>query len=92
MSYRDFCRMTPDEFEAVCRAHRDESERLSRERWEVMRMEASIMIQPHVRQKLTPRRLLPFPWEKEEQSARVAEGMTSEERHRRAQEALKRWG
>lgn len=31
--------------------------------WERMRMLASIVIQPHVKKKITPKRLLPFPWD-----------------------------
>ena len=30
-----------------------------------MRMLATIVVQPHVRKKLAPKDLLPFPWEKE---------------------------
>jgi hypothetical protein len=32
--------------------------------WERMRMNATISIQPHIKGKMTPERLLPFPWEK----------------------------
>jgi hypothetical protein len=34
--------------------------------WERMRMLAAITIQPHVKGKMTPERLLPFPWEKKQ--------------------------
>lgn len=89
MSRRDFCAMSPDEFYEASRVHREEQERQSRERWEIMRMEASILIQPHVKNRITPRKLLPFPWEKGE--AHIEE-MTMEERKRRAEEALRKWG
>ena len=49
MSRTDFCRLSPEQFYWISKAHRDEQERLSRERWEIMRMEAAIMIQPHVK-------------------------------------------
>ncbi len=32
--------------------------------WERMRMSATITIQPHIKGKMTPEKLLPFPWEK----------------------------
>ena len=64
MSRTDFCRLSPEQFYWISKAHRDEQERLSRERWEIMRMEAAIMIQPHVKNRITPKSLLPFPGRK----------------------------
>ena len=92
LSRADFCRMSPLEFYYISKAHREEQERLSRERWEIMRMEAFIIIQPHVKKGLTPKKLLPFPWEQSNGSTNAEEKMTLEERKRRAEEALKKWG
>ena len=92
MSRKDFCRMSPEEFCHAAQAHRDEQERLSRERWEIMRMEAAILIQPHVKNRLTPKKLLPFPWEKSNDAVEPEEDLTFEERKRLAEEALKKWG
>ena len=92
MSRADFCRMSPAEFYYVSRAHREEQERLSRERWEIMRLEAAILIQPHVKNRITPKKLLPFPWEKSKENEVSDEGLSFAERKRRAEEALKRFG
>lgn len=92
MSRADFCRMSPLEFYHVSKAHREEQERLSRERWEIMRMEALIMIQPHIKDRITPKKLLPFPWDKTNGRTNTEETMTLEDRKRRAEDALKKWG
>ncbi len=64
MSYDDFCRLTPGEFEAICGAFYDKEESKRRDDWERMRLLAAIVIQPHVKKKLTPKSLLPFNWDK----------------------------
>lgn len=40
-----------------------------RDSWERMRMLATIIIQPHIKGKMTPGKLLPFPWEKHKTEA-----------------------
>lgn len=93
LGYADFFRMTPDEFEAAATAWRDLRKAESRERWELMRMEATILIQPHVKEKLTPRRLLPFTWDNEpENNDTTEEDLTATERKQRAEEARRKWG
>lgn len=64
MSLGDFCALTPDEFGLVCKAYADSHEAEYKDGWERMRMLATIVIQPHIRQKITPQRLMPLPWEK----------------------------
>ncbi len=63
LAYDDFCRLTPDEFAAVCEAYHDHEETLLHDQWERMRLLATINIHPHVKGKVTPERLLPFPWD-----------------------------
>jgi len=53
----------PDEYAAVCEAYHDHEETLLHDQWERMRLLATITIQPHVKGKVTPERLLPFPWD-----------------------------
>lgn len=65
MSYGDFCRLTPEEFSHIYKAYSDKSEGLYRDNWERMRLLACITIQPHVKNKLTPRGLFSFPWDDE---------------------------
>lgn len=63
LSLDDFCRLTPGEFEAVCKAWHEQREQVTQDNWERMRMSATIGIQPHIKGKITPQKLLPFPWE-----------------------------
>lgn len=85
----DFWMMTPSEFESVSAAWRVTQNARERGEWERMRTLASICIQPHVKNKLTPRQLLPFPWDDDRQET---ESLTHDERMRRAEEARRRWG
>ncbi|MCM1484083.1 MAG: hypothetical protein NC043_07085 [Muribaculaceae bacterium] len=72
-----------DEFEAVCEAWSTLAERQNREAWERTRMLAAICIQPHVRRRVTPRKLLPLPWDNEKTRTQEAPELTPEERRQR---------
>lgn len=63
MSPDDFDRCYFDEFDAICRAWREHEDAATRDAWERMRLLAAISIQPHVKRKVTPRQLLPLPWD-----------------------------
>lgn len=63
LSYDDFCRLTPVEFEHVYKEYRDKLETDHKDDWARMRMLAAIVVQPHLKKKITPQQLLPFPWE-----------------------------
>lgn len=63
MSFEDFCILTPKECTAACTAYREESEAREKSAWERMRLLANISIQPHIKKKITPRKMLPFPWD-----------------------------
>lgn len=63
LSYDDFCRLTPVEFEHVYKEYRDKLEIDRKDDWARMRMLAAIVVQPHLKKKITPQQLLPFPWE-----------------------------
>ncbi len=64
MPLADFALLTPEEFAAVCDEWRRGEEERRREEWERMRLLATITIQPHVKGRMRPEKLLPFPWEK----------------------------
>lgn len=83
----DFCRLTPAEFGAVCQSWRDTEERRMKDAWERMRLLAVITTQPHVKKKLEPKKLLPFPWEKPEKPK--AEVVSREEAKRRFEKLTK---
>lgn len=72
LSMGDFCSLTPEEFSAVCSAYAKGRETGFRESWERTRTLAAICIQPHVRGRVTPEKLLPFPWEKGKDTATVS--------------------
>lgn len=60
----DFWEMTPGEFAAAAKAHRQAEERREHSEWERMRVHAAITIQPHCKGRINPRRLVPLPWDR----------------------------
>lgn len=89
MSHDDFCKCTFGEFESICEAWRGMNENRQRESWERARTVAAICIQPHVRKKITPRQLLPLPWDKNISPRNDAPQLTAEERQKRFEEMVK---
>ena len=92
LSLDDFCRLSPGELSAVLQAHGEWSQLESREEWERMRMGACITIQPHVKGKLTPQKLLPLPWEREEKPELPKEKLTMADRRARMAAAMAKVG
>lgn len=89
LSFSDFMLLTPAEFGHVWQAYQDREESLMRECREIMRMQATIGIQPHVKNKLTPDKVLPFPWEKPAKPKVEKESLTQDERKARFLSRLK---
>lgn len=87
LSYDDFCRLTPDEFNSVCKAYLDQEQSQYKDNWERMRMLACITIQPHVKNKLMPQKLLPLSWDKKQPRTRQ---QAEEKEHITAKEAAER--
>lgn len=75
--------MTPDEIGAIAEARHKAEEERRQEDWERTRLHATLVMQPHCKSRLNPKRLLPFPWESHKE--RKPSGMTWEEQRRRAQ-------
>lgn len=65
MDFDTFCRLTPAEFGAIVESWNKEKEREEKAEWERMRLLACISIQPHISKKITPRQLVPLPWDEE---------------------------
>lgn len=66
LSLDDFCALSPDEFNQVHKAHIDaEIERLHGD-WDRMRTQTTYLMQPHFNKQLDAKKLMPFPWEKEQ--------------------------
>ena len=92
LAYEDFCRLTPDEFAAVCEAWHENREATLHDEWERMRLLATITIQPHVKGKVTPERLLPFPWEQPEKKKTSPRPVSKEEDRKRFEALMRRMG
>lgn len=91
MSHDDFCKCYYEEFESICKAWREMNEGQNREAWERARIIATIAIQPHIKKKITPKQLLPLPWDKKTPDHRSeAPKLTAEEQQRRFEEVAKR--
>ena len=65
LTLRDWQGLTPEEWTAVADSYATSHEMDMHDGWERMRMLATITIQPHVKNRLTPDTLLPLPWDNE---------------------------
>lgn len=86
MSRSDFCACTPAEFAAAVKSWREAEESRRRDAWERMRLLALMTVQPHVKQRLSPSKLMPLPWDGEAKAAVPEMGAapcTAEESRRR---------
>lgn len=80
------------EYIAVSKAWYLEQEARQQGDWERVRMLACITIQPHVKKKLSPDKLLPLPWDHKRRKAADSPKMDKEQQHQRFKELLKRLG
>jgi hypothetical protein len=84
-----------DEFESICKSWTEMREQQEHAEWERARTLAAIIIQPHLKKKVTPRQLLPLPWDRKNTglpSAPDAPILTADERRRRFEEVARRLG
>lgn len=89
--YSDFCGFTPEEFDHIYRAWNEQQEAQLRDRWQCMRMMATIILLPHVKGNLTPQKVIPFPWEKKK-PMRKAPAVSKEDALKRFEEVLGKVG
>lgn len=95
LSYDDFCKMDFEEFAAVHKAYAEQRDIDFRNDWQRMRLLATIVIQPHLakNKKITPEKLLPFPWEKNTQKRSEKEPkLTPEQQRKRMADLVKKLG
>ncbi len=84
MSHDDFCKCTFGEFESISKAWREMTDGQNRDAWERTRTVAAICIQPHVKKRITPRQLIPLPWDSKKEIPRSeAPELTAEEKRKR---------
>lgn len=90
MRLADFCQLSPDEFSAVCEAFAQRQDALREDSWEMMRLHASISVQPHLTKRVTPAQLLPLPWDRKQAETTPKECLSYDERLRRAEKRMRR--
>jgi len=78
MSYSDFCSLHPDEFAKVYEHYMDKEQQRLHDSWERMRTHACIVVQPHCKKKMEPKKMLPFPWDHKKTPKRDAPESTRE--------------
>ena len=79
-SVADFCRLTPTEFEHIYKAYSDKQDADYKDAWGRMRLAATVLLQPHTKRKITPEKVIIFPWEKKKSSAPVLSKEQDKER------------
>lgn len=87
--------MSFEEFAAVYNAYAEQRDTEFKDKWVRMRMLATIVIQPHLAKgkKLTPEKLLPFPWEKsQKRKGKKGPDLTPEQQRKRMVELVKKLG
>ncbi|WP_303031774.1 hypothetical protein [uncultured Duncaniella sp.] len=89
MSIDDFCRSEIDEFESICDAWRKMREAQYHDSWERTRTLAAICIQPHIKKRITPRQLIPLPWDDKSHKPHSPK-LTPEERRIRFEQIAKK--
>lgn len=96
LNYDDFCKMDFEEFAAVYRAYSEQRNTDFKANWERVRMLATITIQPHLgkNKKMTPEKLLPFPWDKPQKRGAKEKGkqLTPDQQRERMVELVKKLG
>ncbi|MBR4926420.1 MAG: hypothetical protein IKZ61_11860 [Prevotella sp.] len=65
LSYADFCRCTPEEFECICQAYHAQREAEWRDGWERTRALVVATLRPHLKGKPSALQVYPLPWDKE---------------------------
>lgn len=85
-----------EEFAAVYDAYASQRDAAVKDEWARMRLHATISIQPHLAKgkRVTPEKLLPFPWDRDHkpQNAHNKEELTLEQRRERAQKLIEKLG
>ena len=77
------------EFTACCKSYNEQRTAEMHGEWERTRMLATIVVQPHVKGKLTPQKLLPFEWEKTTKKKTSQKPVSREESKARFESLIK---
>ena len=90
LPYNDFCGLTPEEFGHVYEAYSSQRDADRKDSWERARLMTTIMIQPHLKKKLTPQQLFPLPWDAQRAHKANNPQPTAAESKERFEEMLRR--
>lgn len=63
MSLADWSTLSPDEYEAVCKAYNERVTQQGQEDWERARTLALFVCQPYSKKRLSPSDIIKFPWD-----------------------------
>lgn len=64
MSVADFEGMDSDEFSILCDVYGGHEDQLRRDGWERARIVGTLAVSPYVKGSISPRKILPLPWDK----------------------------
>ena len=94
LSYDDFCRLDFQEFAAVWQAYAEQRDTNYKDEWQRMRLLATIVIQPHLSKghKITPEKLLPFPWDREKARKQEAPKISAAQQRKRMEKLVAKLG
>lgn len=89
LTYDDFCRCTPSEFENICEAFRSREEAEFRDGWERTRATVVAALRPYIKGGKNAKDIYPLPWDNQGQKESVII-LTPEEDRRRVEDIVKR--
>lgn len=89
LSYDDFCRCTPSEFEYICKAFQSREDAEFRDDWERTRATAVAALRPYIKGNKSTKDIYPLPWDNQGQKESVII-LTPEEDRRRVEDIVKR--
>lgn len=83
-----------DDFSAVHRAYVEQRDVDYRDKWERMRLLATIVIQPHLAKNkhITPDKLLPLPWDMKAKIKTKGAVLTPDQQRKRMEQLVERLG
>lgn len=91
LSYDDFCRCTPSEFDSICDAFHSHEEAKFKDGWERTRATAVAGLRPYIKGGKSAKDIYPLPWDSQSPKENV-KTLTLEEDKQRFEELLKRGG
>lgn len=86
----DFLKVDVDEFRAIYAAWNEREEMREQAAWERARLIATICVQPYSKRRLSPKDVLPLPWDKAQQKKPASKIVSKEEDKKRLASLMER--